>query len=206
MPRLTQPSNTFSHSQNDLIDKATWEAISKMPTFTLRQASCVIANILPTKHIGKTTLPPLAESYLGLLRRAVKIKALPTIELWIQGYGIGLSQVDPTRITASDIVSDSTLVEKSAIREWCRQNFKPWPFSDDTKVSPISNFPPELRAAIDAFEAVSRDQNATKRNSPKGALRAWLDTNRTDLSEGARDRIATVANWQPKGGAPKTPG
>jgi hypothetical protein len=42
--------------------------------------------------------------------------------------------------------------------------------------------------------------------SPKAALLAWLETNKPDLSANARERIATVANWQPTGGAPKTPG
>lgn len=69
-----------------------------------------------------------------------------------------------------------------------------------------SDYPPELRAAIEAFEAVSRDPAATAKQTPKAALAAWLAEYKPELSGNARDRIATVANWQPQGGAPKTPG
>jgi hypothetical protein len=64
----------------------------------------------------------------------------------------------------------------------------------------------ELRAAIEAFDAVSADPALTAKSSPKAALFAWLEANKPELSANARERIATVANWQPAGGAPKTPG
>jgi hypothetical protein len=64
--------------------------------------------------------------------------------------------------------------------------------------------PTELQAAVDAFRAVFANSAATRGTSPKIALRRWLDANRSSLSLNARERIATVANWQPIGGAPKT--
>jgi hypothetical protein len=70
---------------------------------------------------------------------------------------------------------------------------------------PPTDYPNELRAAIEAFEAVHGDPNAAAKRSPKAALTAWLKANRPELSSNARERIATVANWQPTGGAPKTP-
>lgn len=68
-----------------------------------------------------------------------------------------------------------------------------------------SSYPEELRVAIEAFEAVSSDPTATTGKSPKAALAEWLATNKPSLSEKARERIATVANWKREGGAPQTP-
>jgi hypothetical protein len=70
----------------------------------------------------------------------------------------------------------------------------------------MSAYPEELRAAIEAFEAVHGDEAATRSKTPKAALKEWLETNRPDIGDNARARISTVANWKPSGGAPKTPG
>jgi hypothetical protein len=70
----------------------------------------------------------------------------------------------------------------------------------------LNKYPPKLRAAIEAFEAVYNDPTLTTSRHPKTALREWLESNRPDLSNEAKDQIATVANWKPSGGAPKTPG
>lgn len=69
-----------------------------------------------------------------------------------------------------------------------------------------AQYPAELRAAIEAFNAVRHDAQAIAGKTPKAAISAWLETNKLELSGSARERIATVANWQPGGGAPKTPG
>lgn len=67
----------------------------------------------------------------------------------------------------------------------------------------FASYPPELRIAIEAFEAVSTDASAN--SSPKKAIRKWLDANKPGLTNEAKERIAIVANWKPTGGAPKTP-
>lgn len=73
-----------------------------------------------------------------------------------------------------------------------------------SSVDATDNYPPELRAAIEGFHAVYGDPSAISGRTPKQALLKWLERN-TELSKDARDRVATVANWLPKGGAPKTP-
>ena len=70
----------------------------------------------------------------------------------------------------------------------------------------IDRFPLELRAAIEAFDAVRNDAAALAGRSPRKAIEVWLQQNRPELTANALDRIATIANWQPSGGAPKTPG
>jgi hypothetical protein len=61
-------------------------------------------------------------------------------------------------------------------------------------------YPPELDAALRAWHEVSTTEGKGK---PKARIRAWLDSN-TDLSNEAKERIATVANWDKVGGASRT--
>ena len=59
------------------------------------------------------------------------------------------------------------------------------------------NFPPELDFAVQAWRAVFTTEGKAK---PKARIREWLDEN-TTLSNAAKERIATVANWDKTGGA-----
>lgn len=63
----------------------------------------------------------------------------------------------------------------------------------------------ELQAAIDAYEAVRGNPESTQGRTPKQALLSWLEENRSNLGSNARERIATMCNWEPQGGAPATP-
>jgi len=72
-------------------------------------------------------------------------------------------------------------------------------------------YAPKLAAAIRAWEAVEDP----KGKHPAQAIREWLTSNAKELgllkddgkpSKSAIEDIAKIANWQPKGGAPKTPG
>lgn len=82
----------------------------------------------------------------------------------------------------------------------------PQQVSRHTSAQSLEAFPAELRAAIEAFEAVRNDTAALAGRSPRKVLEIWLEKNRPELTANARERIATIANWQPSGGAPKTPG
>jgi len=71
-------------------------------------------------------------------------------------------------------------------------------------------YAPKLAAAIDAWEAVTDPQG----KHPKQALVQWLTKNAAKLGLWDKDRpnktaieeAAKVANWQERGGAPRTPG
>ena len=67
----------------------------------------------------------------------------------------------------------------------------------------ISNYPAELAAAIQAWRAVFK---TTGKGKPKARIKAWLDAHETfkSLSSEAKERIATVANWNKHGGATRT--
>lgn len=74
-----------------------------------------------------------------------------------------------------------------------------------------SRYAPKLAAAIKAWQAVTDPAG----KHPKQALTKWLRENAAAFglsdedgkpNETGIDEIAKVANWQPGGGAPKTPG
>jgi hypothetical protein len=73
----------------------------------------------------------------------------------------------------------------------------------------------KLAAAIAAWKAVSSDVKLTRNKSVKQAILEWLGKNYVDLglikkdgkqNKEAIEEIAKVANWDTKGGAPKTAG
>lgn len=61
--------------------------------------------------------------------------------------------------------------------------------------------PSELYSAIKAWQAVNASPG---KGQPKARIRAWLDENAKDLSNEAKERIATAANWHKVGGATRT--
>jgi len=66
--------------------------------------------------------------------------------------------------------------------------------------------PKELVIALRAWQEVT--ENGTRGvtgRSPKQHIEKWLEDNNLGLSAGAIDRISTLANWKPSGGAPATP-
>jgi hypothetical protein len=71
-------------------------------------------------------------------------------------------------------------------------------------------FAPKLAAAIRAWEAVTHPNG----KSPKQEIALWLREHAAELGlvengkpkKSAIDEIAAICNWQPDGGAPKTPG
>jgi hypothetical protein len=76
--------------------------------------------------------------------------------------------------------------------------------STDSRLSEFDQhsptYPRELDIALQAWRAVSKSEEKGK---PKARLRAWLNAN-TTLSNEAKERIATVANWDKLGGATRT--
>lgn len=64
-----------------------------------------------------------------------------------------------------------------------------------------STYPIELDLALQAWRAVT--SNLGKGKAPKAQIIKWLDAN-TKLSVVAKERVATVANWNKTGGSPRS--
>ena len=179
---------------------------------TIRQAGCLIAGEYPSIDDDRFLTTDSAQAATAI-RRAIGAKQLKAAELWIRiPYGGGVSSTHEAPVP-SDAIGNGTVIARTALIAWCGISGQRWPFPDSAlqQHDAVSHaerpeYPAELRAAIEAFDAVSRDPTATKGKSAKAALLAWLEANRPALSNNARERIATVANWQSGGGAPATPG
>jgi hypothetical protein len=77
------------------------------------------------------------------------------------------------------------------------------------------NYSQKLAAAIAAWEAVTSDPELRKGRTVKQALDKWLRQHANEFgltkddgnpNEQGIEEIAKIANWDTKGGAPKTPG
>lgn len=77
------------------------------------------------------------------------------------------------------------------------------------------NYSPKLAAAVKAWQAVNTDPKLITGKTVKQALLKWLRKNADQFgltkddgnpNEQGIEEIAKIANWDAKGGAPKTPG
>ena len=147
-----------------------------------------------------------------LKRDSIKGKLIPESE--DDSYGNVIGYIDDTIDIATSIV------EVKSLRDWLlKRGFKSGFFSPDTYGSPDylnpnhSRYAPKLAAAVHAWLAIN-DEDSFGGKSAKQALAKWLRENAADYklsdSEGKPnetgiEECAKVANWQEKGGAPKTP-
>lgn len=78
-----------------------------------------------------------------------------------------------------------------------------------------AHYSSKLAATIRAWEAVSRDPSATRGKTVKQAIMTWLRRHADQYgltkddgspNEQGIEEISKIANWDTKGGAPKTPG
>jgi hypothetical protein len=179
---------------------------------TIREAACILGWVEPARHKDRQRLlPESAEAMLRMIERAILAGTLPYFAAWAwddAGYDPG--PVDT--ITPHTSLMDQTTVRVADLARWCERKGIEHPFrvqaaaETKTPARDLAAYPRELRAAIEAFEAVYADPNLLRGRSPKTALAEWLENHKAELSASARDRIAIVANWQSEGGAPKTPG
>jgi hypothetical protein len=189
-----------------------WIAVKAV---SIRGAALLLNHYDPLKYPGNPSLPPDAQATFGMLKKAVLSRQLEPLAAFAWGLEPGDSFDGVADIPIGAICPDTdltgeTVVSVAALAEWCESTGIVHPFraqpNDTTTARHLDAYPDKLRAAIEAFEAVSRDPAATAKQSAKAALTAWLAQHKPELSNNARDCIATIANWQPQGGAPKTLG
>lgn len=178
------------------------QAWAHMESITIKQAACLLSGFEPQKYFYSAfdEIPPCAQSMSMAIAQAIFAHKLSTSALYVRGQEGKFLPGSLDDAGAYTDIGDSTSIHTSDLAMWCDTKAiqHPWHFTE--------RYPEELRAAVEAFEAVSRDPSATAKRSPKAALVKWLEKNKPELSSNARERIATVANWQPIGGAPKTLG
>jgi hypothetical protein len=112
-------------------------------------------------------------------------------------------------------------VEVASVRSWLAGRgfrsgffFPELIYSQDYLNPGHPRYAPKLAAAVQAWIAMGREP-VIEGKSPKQALAKWLREHATNFgmtdddgnpNETGIEEAAKVANWQPTGGAPKTPG
>jgi hypothetical protein len=189
---------------------------------TVVQAALLMNNVDPTEYEGKEHYEIAfdADGYTparigisnALRRGAIKGEVVPEYDYDRNAKNWGAPIEDSIDDSRSRVLVES-------LREWlktrgCERGF----FFPESKELPDylnpsdPRYAPKLAAAIRAWEATSNVAIAGK--SPKQVLTEWLVKHASEFDlldrtgkpnhEGI-DQIAKVANWQPLGGAPKTP-
>jgi hypothetical protein len=116
---------------------------------------------------------------------------------------------------------DQATILVDDLRTWLRSRgvktgfFFPLPEGPDYLSGFHPNYSPKLAAAIDAWTAVSGDAELRRGKSIKQALIIWLRQHANEFgltkedgnpNEQGIEEVAKIANWDTRGGAPKTPG
>ena len=141
---------------------------------------------------------------------AIEGTRVPRYEIDINGY--------PYEEIEGSVDVTASEVEVESLKAWfLRSDYRPvffFPLEEDEPDyldSGNTRYAPKLAAAVRAWQAVTDPAG----KHPRQALMRWLlehasEFGLTDgkgkVNETAIEEIAKVANWQSKGGAPKTPG
>jgi hypothetical protein len=116
----------------------------------------------------------------------------------------------------------NTTIMVEDLRAWLKSRgiktgfFFSVPEADPDYLSPFHpSYSPKLAAAIEVWKAVSADEELRRGKSVKQALAVWLRQHANEFgltkddgspNEQGIDDVAKIANWDMRGGAPKTPG
>ena len=109
----------------------------------------------------------------------------------------------------------ATTIERTDLVQWLIENnfdrgffFQVGEASEDDFMDPRhARFPAELALAVAAWRALNTPKGT---GSVKSKIKRWMDENPSEwkgdrpLEDTAKERVATVANWDKKGGAPKS--
>jgi hypothetical protein len=187
---------------------------------SVHQAALLIAGCDPSTDSDYADLGRNADGYEAaktaisnaLERGAIKGRFVPRYQFDFDGNGKKIEH---------SIDTSKSRVEVDALRTWLAgRGLKAGFFFPETIVAQDyldpkhPRYAPKLAAAVLAWMATANEA-ATSGKSPKQALAKWLREHAADFgltdddgkpNETGIEEAAKVANWQPTGGAPKTPG
>ena len=165
------------------------------------------ADLTPRSYMRYSTE---IEGALTAIKRAVK-----------RGYikaNIVHESVDLIGELPDTINPDETFVDVDSLKKWLRSKgvntgffFPEGTEAPDYLDESNPRYAPKLAAAVKAWQSVTDPGG----KHPKQALMKWLREHASEfgltddegrINETGIEEVAKVANWQPAGGAPKTPG
>lgn len=146
------------------------------------------------------------------LSNAIMGKRLPAQIIWLEDEDSGRSY-GPDWSTTTIAVTD--------LQDWLRsRGIRHGFFFPEAAAGPDylfrfhANYAPKLAAAVEAWKAISSDPDLRSGKSVKQALVVWLRQHANDFdltksdgnpNEQGIEDVAKIANWDTKGGAPRTP-
>jgi hypothetical protein len=186
---------------------------------SISQIALLILGCDPEEHRDNSgSVPKGYSALLSSLCAAVRRESVEAIPVYYQrqatsyGDNSDYSEDDPTNMNVHD-----TMIDIESLIVWLksRGHTSGFFFGGEGSVEPYLDpqnvrYPPKLAAAVKAWIASG---NETTTQTPKQQITKWVRENAVDygltnedgtLIESAIEDIATVANWSPKGGAPKT--
>jgi hypothetical protein len=183
------------------------------------QAALLIAGVDPSdferfEYANMDTRPTGYEAAKIALRIAVQSGKIPAAIIEREYNDFGTPRLEPDW--------DETRIEVDEIKKWLSsRGIKTGFFFPDGSTGPEyldpnhDHYAPKLAAAIHAWEAVNSDPNLRKGKTPKQALEIWLRAHGNDFgltkddgnpNETGIQEVSKIANWETKGGAPRTNG
>lgn len=150
------------------------------------------------------------------LRQAVSSKALEACKVeWVIGY----DEVNDYEYQTDTLIAEETMVRVDDLKDWLSKNNHKSRFfiistTPDYLDQANENYSPKLAAAINVWQAVTSDSSLMRGTTAKQAMMKWLRRNADKYgltkddgnpNEQGIEEVAKIANWDLKGGAPKTP-
>jgi hypothetical protein len=194
-----------------------WRFCSEL---TVVQAALLIIGLDPTPHLASINQLPLEKRPLGY------VPVFAALQNDINSHWL-TAEVQKVPMEYGDTVEytdwNSTRVSVKDLKEWLSERgvtsgffFPEGPAAAEYLDRSDPSFSAKLAAAVEAWKAVKAERAIkTSGRSVKTDLTKWLNihafeyglTNGTgEPNKQAIEEVAKVANWDQKGGAPKTPG
>ena len=192
---------------------------------SLREAACLVAGYDPTAFSLCKDNDEVSINYpkyfpaIRALKYAVRHEHLKADIGWETEYDEDTGEkYAPCRET-SVIDLDETIITVENLKNWLLgRGFKAGFFFPTSLPDYLDkthlHYSPKLAAAISVWEAVTSNTSLMRAKSPKQAMMIWLRINAQNYglskedgnpNEQGVEEIAKIANWDSKGGAPKTP-
>lgn len=189
--------------------------------FTLMQAALLVVGCDPASNSSYCESWKIEERPAGYEAAKHGIK-FGLLKGTIKGRHIGLPEFDINGNEVGEMVGTTDIerstIERESLVSWLSSRglrsgfFFPKASHDPDYLDPANpRYAPKLAAAVRAWQAVTDPAG----KHPKQALAKWLREHASSFAmtddegkpnETGIEEAAKVANWQPGGGAPKTPG
>jgi len=187
---------------------------------SLQEAAALIAGYDPHQlalTVGETDVHPTYPKYypvIRALRQAVASGALKAKEEWVYEIDEITEQEHATVLKVAETIVNIEDLKKWLSDKGVQVNF----FFPSAKPNYLDerhkHYSPKLAAAINVWESVTSDASLMHGATAKQAMMKWLRRHADQYgltkddgnpNEQGIEEIAKIANWDSKGGAPKTP-